>query len=212
MGRSHGCKVKPRNPDTNKYILCDYICRKFQDMPTLSTVIGYPWRVVGHDLLFGRRYEEAFWDIGSVLNLDLSCGYTVYTHVKIYWAVCLLTALITPYKLSLIKNGKENGVIPHPFALKSVPQCILILSSIYPKPRNTITLSLFYALYYENNWFIVYAFSNYTGSCSPEILNTSLPPPQHPEWKITALKYTYLVAQKRVIASQDHLSLEWNGR
>ena len=137
--------------------------------------------MAGCGLLIGRRYEKAFWDIGSVLNLDLGGGYIVYTHVNIYWAVRLLPVPCTACKLNLTKNGKESGVVPSLFALKSVPLCILILSFIYPKPCNIITLSLFYGLYYENNWYIVYAFSDYTSSCSPEILNISFPPPQYLE-------------------------------
>lgn len=86
---------------------------------------GWSWSTAWEEI------QEGFWDIGSILNLDLGGSYTVDIHVKFCWAVLLLPVTFTACKLNLIKNGKENVKwFLIFFALKSVPRCILVLSSI----------------------------------------------------------------------------------
>lgn len=57
-----------------------------------------------------KEIQRSLLDIGNVLNLGLGGGYTVYTYVKIHWAIHLLPVPFTVCKLNPIKNGR---VVPN---------------------------------------------------------------------------------------------------
>lgn len=111
----------------------------------------------------------------------------------------------TVCKWNLIENDKEN-VQWFPIFLHSDLCPTVVPFYLFPIPNHAMLLHWTSSMFYT-----AYEFSNYTDACLIEILNILFLSPSWKPWlKITALKYVYLLAQKRIIASQDCISLLWD--